>query len=91
MFSSVSSALRGAACSLSSSGVVACGITVGAFVVLFAAFAVDSVVEAVVAFRSDKGGAVAGHVVLSRSRSPPASSHWPGPASRRWSEQMADR
>lgn len=42
------------------------GITVGAFVVLFAAFAfLRTVVEAAVAFRSDKGGAVAGHLVLS--------------------------
>jgi uncharacterized membrane protein HdeD (DUF308 family) len=42
------------------------GITVGAFVGLFAAFAfVGSAGEAVVAFRSDKGGAVAGHLALS--------------------------
>ena len=69
MFSSISSALLWRGLLAIVIGVVSVawpGITVGAFVVLFAAFAfVDSAVEAVVAFRSDKGGAVAGHLVLS--------------------------
>jgi uncharacterized membrane protein HdeD (DUF308 family) len=69
MFPSISSALLWRGLLAIVIGVVSVawpGITVGALVVLFAAFAfLGSVVEAVVAFRSDKGGAVAGHLVLS--------------------------
>jgi uncharacterized membrane protein HdeD (DUF308 family) len=69
MFPSISSALLWRGLLAIVIGVVSVawpGITVGALVVLFAAFAfLSSVVEAVVAFRSDKGGAVAGHLVLS--------------------------
>jgi len=69
MFPSISSALLWRGLLAIVIGVVSVAwpsITVGTFVVLFAAFAfVDSVVEAVVAFRSEKGGAVAGHLVVS--------------------------
>jgi uncharacterized membrane protein HdeD (DUF308 family) len=69
MFPSISSALLWRGLLAIVIGVVSVawpGITIGAFVVLFAAFAfLSSVVEAVVGFRSDKGGAVAGHLVLS--------------------------
>jgi uncharacterized membrane protein HdeD (DUF308 family) len=69
MFRSISSALLWRGLLAIVIGVVSVawpGVTVGAFVVLFAVYAfVGAVAEAVVAFRSDKGGAVAGHLVLS--------------------------
>ena len=69
MFSSISSALLWRGLLAVVIGVVSVawpGVTVGAFVILFAAYAfVGAVVDALVAFRSDKGGVVAGRVVLS--------------------------
>jgi uncharacterized membrane protein HdeD (DUF308 family) len=69
MFKSVSSALLWRGLLAIAIGVVSVAwpdITVGAFVILFAAYAfVGAATEAVVAFRSDKAGPVAGHLVLS--------------------------
>jgi len=69
VFSSISSALLWRGLLAVVIGVVSVawpGVTVGAFVILFAAYAfVGAVVDALVAFRSDKGGVVAGRLVLS--------------------------
>jgi uncharacterized membrane protein HdeD (DUF308 family) len=69
MFSSISSALLWRGLLAIVIGVVSVawpGITVGAFVILFAAYAfVGAVMEALVAFRSDRAGPLAGHLVLS--------------------------
>jgi uncharacterized membrane protein HdeD (DUF308 family) len=69
MFRSISSALLWRGLLAIVIGVVSVawpGVTVGAFVVLFAAYAfVGAAVEALVAFRSGKGGAIAGHAALS--------------------------
>jgi uncharacterized membrane protein HdeD (DUF308 family) len=69
MFSSMSSALLWRGLLAIVIGVVSVawpGITVGAFVILFAVYAfTGAAMEALFAFRSDKAGPVAGHVVLS--------------------------
>jgi uncharacterized membrane protein HdeD (DUF308 family) len=69
MFSSMSSALLWRGLLAIVIGVVSVawpGITVGAFVILFAVYAfMGAAMEALFAFRSDKAGPVAGHVVLS--------------------------
>jgi uncharacterized membrane protein HdeD (DUF308 family) len=69
MFSSIPSALLWRGLLAIVIGVVSVawpGITVGAFVILFAVYAfVGAAVEALIAFRSDKAGPVAGHLVLS--------------------------
>jgi uncharacterized membrane protein HdeD (DUF308 family) len=69
MFPSLSSALLWRGVLAVAIGVVSVAwpaITVGAFVILFAAYAfVGSAIEALVAFRSKNAGPVAGHLVLS--------------------------
>src|SRR4030095_8986905 len=69
MFSSMSSALLWRGLLAIVIGLVSVawpGITVGAFVILFAVYAfMGAAMEALFAFRSDKAGPVAGHVVLS--------------------------
>lgn len=69
MFRSISSALLWRGLLAIVIGIVSVawpGVTVGAFVVLFAVYAfVGAVMEAAVAFGSDRGGGVAGHLVLS--------------------------
>jgi uncharacterized membrane protein HdeD (DUF308 family) len=69
MFPSLSSALLWRGLLAIVIGVVSVawpGITVGAFVILFAVYAfVGAIMEAMVAFRRDRAGPVAGHLALS--------------------------